>query len=213
MKTTKITVVAAFCLLLALSSALIFFTDKSVLTLDFFNTSGEYLTGNPDTEIIAYHQLQSWIYISEAVYLSVKILIVSIIIYSALYLSNQACTFSAVVMVVIRCEFVFLLAALIKVLAFISLYHPGTLTDWHRFHPLSLLSLFDNVGASWYYLLQVLNIFELGYWFLLAFFIVRLTQNSFDHSLRLVMISYVPALLIWVLTVSFVSVIIFPGQI
>ncbi|WEA01745.1 hypothetical protein [Mucilaginibacter sp. SJ] len=213
MKTTKKTILVTFSALLLLSFCMIWLTDKNILTLEFLNGSGEYLTGDPVTEFTAYHDLQRWIYLSEAAYLSIKILLVSITIYTALYLKGAGCTFTDTMLVVMRAEFIFVLAALIKSLAFTQLFHPGTLADWHRFHPLSALSIIGNVGASWYYPLQTLNLFEIAYWFMLAWGIYRLIGGVFDRSLQMVLSSYVPALFLWTLTLSFFSVVVFPDHI
>jgi hypothetical protein len=85
------------------------------------------------------------------------------------------------------------------------------LLDWHRFYVLSAITVFGSAPADWFYALQTLNMFEIGYWFLLAYGISRITEMNFDRSLRIVVFSYVPALFLWLAVVTFCCLMLFPG--
>jgi hypothetical protein len=204
-----------FCLgiLLGISFVLIYLTDRYILTLNFFDNSGEYLSGIPEREGEVYAALQKYIYISAAVYLAFKLILISLIIYTALYIAGQQIKFSRALNIVIWSEYLFLLPAILKIIWFKTGYPNGTLSDWHKCYILSSLSLVGNVAAAWNYPLQTLNLFEIAYWCILAYGIFKATSLDYDQSLRIVVSSYVPALFIWVVIVVFCTVMMFPGTV
>lgn len=199
--------------LLGLSFLLISATNHYILTVGFFDNSGEYLSGIPSAENEVYESLQKYIYLSEAVFTFFKIGLIALVIYAALYLADHQVRYYKALEVVIFSEFVFLIPAAIKIIWFKAAYPHGTLADWHKIYILSALSFFDGVSANWFYPLQTLNMFEIAYWFLLALGIKRITRLDFDQSLRVVLLSYVPGLFVWVATVTFLTVMTFPGNI
>jgi hypothetical protein len=200
-----------FSMLLALSFTLIALTNRYVLTLDFYQNSGTPLSGVPDGGTAIYESMKKWIYLSTAAYLFIKISAISLIFYTALFLRGESSSFGEIFRVVVLSEYIFLIPAGIKVIYFHNIYTSGTLADWHKMYILSALSLFENVPGDWYYALQTLNIFEISYWFLLAWGLAKISRLSYDSSLQLVCLSYIPALLIWVSLVSFFSIMLFPG--
>lgn len=212
MKTIEKRLSRWFFLLLISSFALIFYTGRTILSIRFLGLSGEYLADDPLNEAAVFEQLQRWIYFSQAIYLIIKILLVAITIYVALIFANVKCRFLDIALVVVQCEYIFLLAGLIKLIAFSALYHPGTLSDWNRFHPLSALSILSDADQNWYYPLQVLNVFEFTYWFALAFGLSKLTGEYFDRSLRIIVTSYVPALGLWTLILTTYTMFMFPSH-
>jgi len=199
-------------ILLGLSLVLVSVTNHYILTLDFFGNSGEYLSGTPDRERDVYEALQKYIYLSTVLYTTVKVLFIALIIYTALFLADHQIKFSGALNIVILSEYIFLLAAVIKIIWFKLEYPAGTLADWHKVYVFSALSVAGNVPADWYYPLQTLNLFEITYWFLLAYGIHKATSLSYDQSLRVVIFSYVPALFIWMATIAFCTVMVFPGK-
>lgn len=86
-----------------------------------------------------------------------------------------------------------------------------TLEDLQYFYPLSALNIVGYKGLeSWFiYPLQVLNLFELAYWLLLAYFIGKLAFTEkdkgkpMDLGFKIVASSYGSALLLWVVVVMF----------
>jgi len=200
-----------FALLLCLTFLLIYITDRYILTVGFYEDSGEFLSGIPGKDIAVYETLQKWIYFSSALYLLLKLGTITLILHTALYLNDQNVPIGNIFKVSVLSEFVFLIPALIKVLTFRYTYPNGNLLDWHRYYILSLLSFFKNVPADWYYALQTVNIFEIIYWFMLGFGIAGVTGLNFDRSLRIVVISYVPALLVWIAAVTFFTLMMFPS--
>ncbi|MEZ2338396.1 hypothetical protein AB6735_22300 [Mucilaginibacter sp. RCC_168] len=197
--------------LLTLTFILIYFTNRYILTVGFYENSSDPLSGIPGESQRIYESLQSWIYISSAIYLIAKLFIISVILSIALYLNDQQIKFNRIFKVTILAEFIFLIPACIKIVSFRTVFPDGTVSDWHQYYILSALSLFKGVPADWAYALQTLNVFEVGYWFLLAFGISRISGLDYDLSLRTVVVSYLPALIIWVAVVTFCTLILFPG--
>ncbi|AYL95307.1 hypothetical protein [Mucilaginibacter celer] len=200
-----------FSVLLALTYVLIALTNYYILTPDFYQRSGSALSGIPGGEIIVYENMKKWIYFSEAIYLLIKLFALSLIFYTALFLSGKTVTLAAIFKIIVLSEYIFLVPALIKIIWFYFYYHDPTLADWHKTYVLSALSMFDAVPGDWYYALQTLNVFEVVYWFILGFGISTVTGMSYDASLKIVVSSYLPALFIWVCLVTFVSLMFFPG--
>lgn len=196
--------------LLATSLFLIYLTNRFVLTASFYQTSDAL--GLPGEGNRVYADLQQWIYFSAAGYLLVKLSLTTLVLYTALYLAEQPVRFAELFQVAIMAEYIFVAAAATKLWWFHYRYPTGTLRDWHQTYILSALSLTGPVPADWSYTVQTLNLFEVGYWFLLAYGVFKLSGLSFDRSIRLVLRAYLPALLIWVALVTFCTLLLFPSN-
>lgn len=206
-------VIFSFLLLWASASCLIILTDKLILTPQFFERSNEFLSLNPAQNISLYAQLQKWSCLYEGIYCLIKVILISCLINAALYLHGFKVAFKDVFQVATLCEFIFLIAAALKLYWFyLHFNQSGTLLQWHKTYLLSALSLIPDAPASWIYLLQTLNAFEILYWFALGYGISKISKQSFDSALQIVTRSYLPALVAWVLLVSFISVLLFPSQ-
>jgi hypothetical protein len=198
-------------ILFGITFFLICITNRYILTINFYENSGDPVSGIPDQESRVYGNLQKWIYLSSAVYLLIKLLLISLVLYTALYLSDHYVNFEKIFNVTIWAESIFFIPAIIKIYWFHFHYPGGTLADWHKFYVLSALSLFDYGPADYYYALQTINVFEFCYWFILAYGISKISGLGYDRSLRLILYGYLPALFIWISVVTFCSVMIFPG--
>jgi hypothetical protein len=197
-------------LLLATTCSLIYITNHFILTVNFYAKSGDFVSAFPGQELEVYQTLQKWIYLSSVLYLLIKLCSITLILYTALFLSGYELSFEKLFRVTVFCEYIFMLPAVIKIIGFRNAYPEGNLMDWHKYFVLSSLSLFPAAPADWYYTLQTFNVFEIVYWFLLAFGISRAAQLTFDHSLRIVVSSYLPALIVWVALITFCSLVMFP---
>jgi len=211
MKFTSKSALLSLLAYMALTFFLIYITDHYILTINFYESSGDLVSAIPDQEQKVYESLQQWIYISSAVYLVIKFCLISLTLYTGLYLFDRPVAFSKIFQVTVLAEFIFFIPAIFKIFWFHFMLPNGTLIDWHKFYFLSALSLFNNVAADWSYALQTLNIFEVGYWFLLAYGIFKTSNLTYDQSLKIVICSYVPTLLIWVASVTFFTLLMFSG--
>jgi hypothetical protein len=196
--------------LLSLCFLLIAISHQLVLTRDFFSKSGQALAATTRLDVSVYASLNKWFYLYESFYLAAKLSLVTLILYTALYLVGQQVSYLQLLDKVIVAEFAFCAGAAAK-LAYFYWYCPGgTLADWQRTYVGSALSFFPGLPANWSYAVQSLNVFEVAYWGLLAAGISRLKGLAFGWSLRLVLCSYLPAILLWIICISFCAVLLFP---
>lgn len=104
-------------------------------------------------------------------------------------------------------EGVFIFMAFIKLL--FLWFNRGSLSLEYLqfFTPLSLINLFS-VGEidRWYiYPLQTINLFEIVYWFVLAYLLKMEIQKTFWKSFEFVLSTYVVGLIVWVVFVVFLT--------
>ncbi|MFD0863640.1 hypothetical protein ACFQ1M_15595 [Sungkyunkwania multivorans] len=108
--------------------------------------------------------------------------------------------------IVLRAEIVFIVVALIKTFWMLFFFDDYTLKDVQVFYPLSMLSIIGAEGIEPYFLypLQVINAFEIIYWIVLALLLDKaLKEEKGNTGIKIVLTSYTPALLIWVVAVMF----------
>jgi len=113
--------------------------------------------------------------------------------------------------VAIVAEFIFLVPALLKIFWLAFFRTDYSLLDIQLFYPLSALSLFDEAAVqqnqSWLvYPLQTFNLFEVAYWLLLAKGVSEVIKKDFTESFELVMASYGTGLVLWIVTIMFITV-------
>ena len=158
---------------------------------------------------------KKWQWFSCAI-IPIILLIKTSIIASVLYIgtffySKAKVTFKQLFNAVVKAEFVFLGVGVLKIVWFYFFQTNYTLEDLQYFYPLSALNIVGYKGLdAWFiYPLQVLNLFELAYWLLLAYFIGKLAFTEkdkgkpMDLGFKIVASSYGSALLLWVVVVMF----------
>ncbi|WP_300977543.1 hypothetical protein, partial [Flavobacterium sp.] len=144
------------------------------------------------------------VYLIVPIGLLCKITFISSIVYIGAFLFiKKQITFKKLFNIVITAEFVFLLVPVFKIIWFYFFQTNYTLEDIQNFYPLSALNLVGYNGLEpWLiYPFQVLNLFELAYWLLLAYYIGKASETTMDHGLKIVASSYGSALLLWVVVV------------
>lgn len=212
MNFTKKSVLLSLSLLVGVSFLLIYVTNHLILTPSFYAHSGHQLSGIRGEDVLVYASYQKWMYLFQGVYIIFKASFVSLLIYTVLYLLGHQVRFLAALGIVVYAEFVFLISAICKATWFYYSFPHGTLADWQHAYPLSALSLIGKIPADWYYMLQTLSLFELGYCGILAFGLQLITPLGFCQSVKVVAISYVPALLVWITGVTFCNLMFFPDH-
>lgn len=102
-------------------------------------------------------------------------------------------------------EFIFVFPPVIKLCWFSFIQPDFTFDDIIWFYPLALSNLFNSFDtARWLqYPLQVVNIFEVAYWFWLAYCLSITLSLSYKKMFNLVLMSYLPFLSLWILLVVF----------
>lgn len=115
--------------------------------------------------------------------------------------------FSDLIFLVLIAESVFIIAGFYRFVNFYWIDTDYSMETLQAYYPISLLNLRDYISTEkWLaYPLQLVNLFELFYWGILAWGIWALSENkiSFPKSLGLTTITYGVGLLFWVGVVSF----------
>jgi hypothetical protein len=80
-----------------------------------------------------------------------------------------------------------------------------TLEDLQYFYPLSAINItgYENLKPWFVYPLQVLNLFEVAYWLVLAYLLGKEFKEDIYKGLTVVASSYGVGLVIWVVAVMF----------
>ena len=210
----KIYIFFKFIILFSLMLLLSYF---SVIVLPIndllYQSYSEKLTTVQIEKVFAFQEKWRWIsYALVPLLLLLKIsLIASVLYIGTFFYSKVKVTFKQLFDAVIKAEFVFLLVSILKIVWFYFFQTNYTLEDLQYFYPLSALNIVGYQGLeSWFiYPLQVLNLFELAYWLLLAYFIGKLAFTEkdkgkpMDLGFKIVASSYGSALLLWVVVVMF----------
>lgn len=164
-------------------------------------------------QFFAFQDKWQWVsYAFIPLFLIIKTTLVSNCLYiGAFFFSKAKVTFKQLFNAVVKAEFIFLGVGVFKIVWFYFFQTNYTLEDLQYFYPLSALNIvgYQELEAWFIYPLQVLNLFELAYWFLLSYFIGKLafTGNDkgkpMDLGFKIVASSYGSALLFWVVVVMF----------
>ena len=151
----------------------------------------------------------SWLsYSLVPIYFFLKFGIVSITLLAGLFIFNFKIKLQEVFKIVVLSEIVFLIPVLVKIIWFSFFQTNYTLESLQYFSPMSLLNFFtpNELESWWIYPLKVLNIFEIGYWIIISLLLVKLTKESFEKMLTIVLLSYGTGLALWVIFITFLTV-------
>ena len=151
---------------------------------------------------------KKWEYFSYVVIfimLLFKTVIIAGILDIGCFFFNKEIKYKKLLNIVIKAEFVFLLVIVFKTAWFYFFQTNYTLEDLQYFYPLSALNIIGYEGLQpWFiYPFQVLNLFELAYWVILAYLIGKELNENTDKGMSIIASSYGVSLLIWVVGVMF----------
>jgi len=195
---------------LLVTISLIYVFNTFLVTKDaFYNTYQNQLENYTIEEIFYGQREHDWIsYLLLPLWLLLKIFMVSLCLQTGLILNDTKLKFGTTFKIALTAEFVFLLPQLIKLAWFLLVKTDYTLIDVQQFYPLSALNLFkvENLPALLIYPFQTFNVFELLYWIILAGSIKQALDTDINHGIRVVFSGYIPALVLWVICVMFITV-------
>ena len=207
-----------FYLLISFFFILIGMITKSLLNLDnlLIDSLSSSYSYEQINEYLNFQKKWEWFsYLIIPILLLIKMSIIASIIYiGAFFHSKAKVTFKQLFNAVVKAEFVFLGVGVLKIIWFYFFQTNYTLEDLQYFYPLSALNIVGYKGLdTWFiYPLQTLNLFELAYWFLLAYYVGKIAsptknkeENNYpiDFGLKIVASSYGSALLLWIVVVMF----------
>lgn len=204
--------ISIYFLIILLSYVLIFL-NTSLITTDskiFDFLSKDY----PNEFVQNYMESQKkWWWVSYAVtplIIGLKILLVAFCLnFIQLFdiQSLEKVKFSDFVFLALIAEFIFVIAGFYKFVNFYWINTDYTLEDLQTYYPISLINLREYISTEkWLaYPLQLVNLFELFYWGILAWGVWELSEQKLKpiKSFGLVAITYGVGLFFWVSVVSF----------
>tara|TARA_B110000503_G_scaffold137127_1_gene220780 strand:- start:911 stop:1537 length:627 start_codon:yes stop_codon:yes gene_type:complete len=190
-------------LLLSILSKYILNTEKLIV-----NNLSDFLTQNQIDTIIDNRKSWSWLsYALLPLLLLLKVSIIASILDVGCFFFEKEIKYKRLFNIVTQAEFVFILVIIFKTTWFYSFQTNYTLEDLQTFYPLSALNIVGSQGLkTWFiYPFQVLNLFEVAYWFVLAYLIGKEINDTTEKGLSIVASSYGVGLLIWVVGVMFLT--------
>jgi len=194
---------SVYCLISYLSKRFLFSDEL------YFNNFSNQLSYDKITEIIENkNKISYFSYIFIPILLLIKFTLIAFVFSIYGFLSYNKYGTKQIFRIVIKAEIFILISQIIKFLWFLIIAKDFNLTDIQFFYPLSALSLFDykNVELFLIYPLQTINLFEFLYWFALAYGISKIIKTNLHGGMKVVLSSYVPALLLWIVFITFLTV-------
>lgn len=104
-------------------------------------------------------------------------------------------------------EFVLLFVIFSRIIYFYFIKTDYTLDKLLQFYPLSYTNFLDlsKIEPWLLYPIQTINLFEIGYFFVLVYGLHKLLKNKYSKSFEIVAVSYGSGLLIWIGLVMFLT--------
>ncbi len=163
-------------LLLTLLTVVFTFLSKELLNTDGLvaNSLAEQLTSEQLNKVLNFNEKWQWVgYALIPIFLLIKIAIIAAVIDIGCFFLNKEIKYKRLFYLVTKAEFIFLLVIVFKTAWFYVFQQDYDLDDLQYFYPLSALNIIGYQGLeAWFiYPMQVINVFELAYWFLLALLI------------------------------------------
>lgn len=174
----------------------------------YYNSYSEQLTIERIEGIIEESHKWAWLgYLLVPVIYYIKLSLIALVLQTGFFFFERKVSFSIIFKAVMLAEIPFLIVPVIKLFWFLFIQTHYDLNDLQYFFPLSALQLFDAQKLpSWQvYPLQLMNVFELIYWVLLAYWLKKLLNLSLNKSMEVVASSYGTGLLLWVVFITFLS--------
>lgn len=175
----------------------------------YYNAFADQLSYERINNIVEQSKKWGWVgySLTPLLYL-IKLSLISTCLSLGYFFSSNHFKFKTFFNIAVLAELIFLLPVLIKLFWFLFVQTDYDLNELTQFYPLSALNLVDAKTTPRYWLapLQTLNLFEVAYWFLLAYGVADATGFSFKQSFGLVMSSYGVGLVLWVVLVMFLTI-------
>jgi hypothetical protein len=158
-------------------------------------------------ELIDLNKKNEWLtYILLPVVNTIKYSFAAMIIFIGIKLFELEVSFKNCFKIILFAEIIPILSSITKTLYF-YIYPPNNLEILQNFDPLGISSFLKNDAIPKYllYPIQQLNLFEVGYWLLLAYGIKSLGNVDFKKALKITSLSYGVGLLIWCIFIVFLQ--------
>jgi hypothetical protein len=200
-------------ILIAILNLLLLFISRTGLINEivFYNTFSEQFTYDRSLKLFDDMNRFSWIgYVLSPLILLIKFSLVSIVIYIGIVFIDirDKISLGSVFRVVMAGEIVFICAGAAKFLWFYLFAGNYDLNDLGFFYPLSLINFFQtgDVNKLWVFPLQTINLFQIIYITSIAFGLNKVCQIRKSDSEKIVLVSYLPAMVLWIALIMFISI-------
>lgn len=198
-------------LLLTLSFLLVGIISEGMLNTQelLMNSLINQVSTNQVERIIRIQERWWWLgYALMPIILICKLAAVTLTLYTGVLLMEVEANFKKLFYLVIQAEFIFVASAFIKPLWLYFVQDGFSIEDLQYWQPISLLSILsrENLSSWSIYPLQLINIFELVYWLVLAYGLQILIRSSFKKALGIVAASYGTGLVLWAVFITFLTV-------
>ena len=173
-----------------------------------FNSFYEQVSINRIKSMMYSREKWQWIgYAIVPLVLIIKWFLVAIVLDVGALLLEVKLKFKKAFQIAMLSEVVFLVLVAVKFGWFFYNRDILTLEYVQSFMPLSVTNLTNmNSIDKWFiYPLQILNLFEVSYWLLLAYFLSTALKKTFGKALQFVAITYGSGLVIWVVFIAFLT--------
>jgi hypothetical protein len=198
-----------FLTLLTITS---FFTLISVEILNedklLINSLIKQFTDEQINQILYYKNKWNWVkYVITPFFLILKVLIISAILDIGCFFFGKEIKYRKLFNIVVKAEFIFLLVIVFKTSWFYFFKTDYNLENLQYFYPLSAINIvgYQSLDIWFIYPLQILNLFEVAYWFILAYLIGKEINETTEKGFSIVASSYGVSLLIWVAGIMFLT--------
>lgn len=197
--------------LICLIYILVSYTWRELILTEqiYYNTYGEQVALDRIERFVNMQQRLAWIgYLLLPVIMAVKISLIAICLNIGTLSSEYRISFRQLFRAAVMAEGVFVIAAVVRTVWVIYFMDVQTLQDAQMFYPLSLLNVLDpeNLEPWLLYPIQILNGFEILYWFVMAKFMQPVLNKSYRGSLGFVLSTYGVGIIVWIVLVTFLSI-------
>lgn len=175
----------------------------------FYNGLSHQLSYERMDEMLDTTKKWEWLsYVMLPIILFLKIFLTATSLFTGALILGVETSFKKLMHEAVQAEFVMVLPGVVKLLWFSFVRLDYSLQDLQYFSPLSVFSLFNSAEVeSWLiYPLQLLNLFEVAYWCVLAWLLRDVLNRDFAGSLGFVAGTYGMGLLLWIILVMFLTV-------
>lgn len=196
---------------LCISAILItYFTANTLVSEElYFNNFGEQMNYDQIRSFIDLQYKYQWVtYLILPVIYILKLSLLTLVLLAGTIFWNIRISFKKLFQIALIAEFLFIVPSLIKLVWFMFVKTDYELLDLQTFYPLSLLNLLNakDIPQWLLYPLQIINVFEVLYWFILAYGISIVAKEKLPKLLGLVAASYGVGLFVWVVFVTFLNI-------
>lgn len=187
---------------------IIFIQNHIIITDTFYFLSLENIMSiKRIEELIDLNKKNEWLtYILLPVVNTIKYSVTAMVLFIGIKLFELKVSLMNCFKIILFAEIIPLISSIIKTLYF-YIYPPNNFEVLQNYNPLGVSSFLkiDTVPKYLLYPTQQLNLFELGYWLLLAYGIRSLGNVDFKKALKITSLSYGVSLLIWCIFIVFLQ--------